>query len=196
MLQPARSSRACASHQHPTPAPLHRGMRPRHRANPRTSSTDAKICRIGWRGLSGWSEVSSSASSSSQTCLGHHLSFILLKSAQGECRLCLHRRGCATSPAPYRQRPRTSSRGPAPLLPLAGSPLVTHSQVLLPTLCLMQVDNSCFFCSALKIRWLFALFPHAEELTLSHILSCPPLSYTNRLGPSTLPAAHGPSAQR
>ena len=44
MLQPARSSGACASHQHPTPAPL---MQPPHGANPVTSSADAKICRIG-----------------------------------------------------------------------------------------------------------------------------------------------------
>lgn len=70
------------------------------------------------------------------------------------------------------------------------------SQALLPAPGLMQVDNSCFFCSALKIRWLLALFSHAEELTLSHILSCPPLSYTSGLGPSTLLAAHSPSAQR
>lgn len=55
MLQPARSSGACASHQHPTPAPLPPGMQPQHGANPGTSSADAKICRIGWRGLSGWS---------------------------------------------------------------------------------------------------------------------------------------------
>lgn len=89
-----------------------------------------------------------------------------------------------------------SGHGPVPPLPLIGSPAVTHSQALLPALCLMQVDNSCFFCSALKIRWLLALFSHAEELTFSHILSCPPLWYTNGLGPSTLPAAHGPSAQR
>lgn len=175
---------------HPTPAPLHPGMQPRHRANPGTSSADAKICRIGWRGLSGWSGVSSSASSSSRTCLEHHLSFVLLNSAWGECR------GCAVSPAPSQQYPRISSGGPAPPLPLTGSPLVTHSQALLPAPCLMQVDNSCFFSSALKIRWLLALFSHAEELTLSHILSCLPLLYTNGLGPSTLPAAHGPSVQR
>lgn len=73
---------------------------------------------------------------------------------------------------------------------------MAHSQVLLLAPCLMQVDNSCFFCSALKIRWLLALFSHAEELTLSHILLCPPLSYTNGLWPSALTAAHGPSAQR
>lgn len=45
---------------------------------------------------------------------------------------------------------------------------MTHSQALLPDACLIQVDNSCLFCSALKIRWLLALFPHVEELTLSH----------------------------
>lgn len=43
---------------------------------------------------------------------------------------------------------------------------MTHSQALLPALGLMQVDNSCFFCSALKIRWLLALFSHAEELAV------------------------------
>lgn len=62
---------------------------------------------------------------------------------------------------------------------------MTHSQALLPDPCLMQVDNSCLFCSALKIRWLLALFPHVEELTLSHILLCLPLSYTSRLRPSS-----------
>lgn len=77
MLQPARSSRAGASHQHPTPAPLHSGMQPWHRANLGTSSADAKICRTGWKGLLGWNGISSSASSSSQTCLEHHLSFVL-----------------------------------------------------------------------------------------------------------------------
>lgn len=34
-----------------------------------------------------------------------------------------------------------------------------------------------FSCSASKIRWLVALFSHAEELTLSHILPCPPLTH-------------------
>lgn len=77
-LQPARSSRAGASHQHPTPAPLHSGMQPWHRANLGNSSADAKICRTGWRGLLGWNGISSSASSSSQTCLEHHLSFVLV----------------------------------------------------------------------------------------------------------------------
>lgn len=72
---------------------------------------------------------------------------------------------------------------------------MTHSHALLPAPCLMQVDNSCFFCSALKIRWLLALFSHAEELTLSHILSCLPLLYRDGLGPSTLRAAHSPTAQ-
>lgn len=72
-----------------------------------------------------------------------------------------------------------------PPLPLAGSSLVTHSQALLPDPRLMQVDNSCLFCSALKIRWLLALFPHVEELTHSHILLCLPLSYMSGLRPSS-----------
>lgn len=62
---------------------------------------------------------------------------------------------------------------------------MTHSQALLPDPCLMQVDNSCLFCSALKIRWLLALFPHVEELTLSHRQLCLPLSYTSVLRPSS-----------
>lgn len=44
----------------------------------------------------------------------------------------------------------------------------------------MQADNYClfFFCPALEIRWLVALFSHAEELTLSHILPCLPLIHS------------------
>lgn len=121
--------------------------------------------------------------------LGASLELILLKPAQGKCRdvPCLQPQpGSISGPV---------AMAPALHLPLTGYPLVTHSQALLPALCLMQVDNSCFFCSALKIRWLLALFSHAEELTLSHILLCPPLSYTNGLRPSTLPSAHGPRAQ-
>lgn len=71
---------------------------------------------------------------------------------------------------------------------------MTHSQALLPDPCLMQADNSCLFCSALKIRWLLALFPHVEELTLSHILLCLPLSYTSRLRPSS-PGCPWPNSQ-
>lgn len=71
---------------------------------------------------------------------------------------------------------------PSPALPapLTGPGSVTHLGAPLPLPCLMQVDNHRFFffpCSALKIRWLVALFSHAEELTLSHILPCPPLTH-------------------
>lgn len=56
----------------------------------------------------------------------------------------------------------------------------THLWALLPVPCLMQADNYClfFFCPALEIRWLVALFSHAEELTLSHILPCLPLIHS------------------
>lgn len=104
---------------------------------------------------------------------------LLLNYAWGECR------DHSSSPGHSRSISGMSGCGPVPPLPLAGSSLVTHSQALLPDLCLMQVDNSCLFCSALKIRWLLALFPHAEELTLSHILLCLPLSYTSGLRPSS-----------